>query len=207
MQPLFIILLPLYISTMSFMFWNLMLVLCGRVLTNGYWSGVPLIQETTKITVLYNHLLFSDILRMAGVDYTYGFWQVSENWWVLQIQTGRGIVTQDPGKLKRNKSTTATWCLFTLYLHHLLFGKDHKLYAAHVHTCVLSGEMEFTYHRILWQVVVSASSDGVQLHQILKIGDFSAYPFLFNTSASDRSNLITTIQIIKTKLYSENQIK
>lgn len=50
------------------------------------------------------HLLFSDILCMARVDHTNGFGQVSENRWVLKIQNGRGVVTQDPGELKRDKT-------------------------------------------------------------------------------------------------------
>lgn len=35
-----------------------------------------------------------------------------------------------------------------------------------------------TNHRILGKVVVGAPSNGVQLHQVLKIGDFSVHPFL-----------------------------
>lgn len=40
-------------------------------------------------------------------------------------------------------------------------------------------ETERTYHRILRKVVVGAPSNGVQLHQVLKIRDFSVHPFLF----------------------------
>lgn len=41
------------------------------------------------------------------------------------------------------------------------------------------GETEGTNHRILGKVVVGAPSNGVQLHQVLEIGDFSVHPFLF----------------------------
>lgn len=43
---------------------------------------------------------------------------------------------------------------------------------------------KWTYHGILRQVVVSASSDGVQLHQVLEVGDFSANPFLSSASTT-----------------------
>lgn len=45
-------------------------------------------------------LLFSDVLRVPWIDHTNGFGQVSENCRVVQIQNGRGVVTQHPGELR-----------------------------------------------------------------------------------------------------------
>lgn len=114
---------------------------------------------------VFKPLLFSDILRVAWIDHTDGFGQVSENCRVVQIQNGRGVVTQHPGELRRNGGEVPLRCS--------------------VLTAGSSGESRRTHHWILGKVVVGAASNGVQLHQVLKVGDFSVHPFLVNTSALD----------------------
>lgn len=103
---------------------------------------------------------------MPWIDHTDGFGQVSENCWVVQVQNGRGVVTQHPGELKKEEQRGSVRLQSVL-------------------TTGSFGETNRTYHRILGKVVVGAPGNGVQLHQVIKIGDFSVYPFLLNTSALD----------------------
>jgi len=37
-----------------------------------------------------------------------------------------------------------------------------------------------TYNRILTQIIVRSTSDGVQVHQVLKVADLTLNPFLHN---------------------------
>lgn len=112
-------------------------------------------------------LLFLDVLGVARVDHADGLGQVPENRRVVQVQNRRGVVAQDPGKLRSSGSTKRS---------RLPGSEDDKWH--------FRGPETGTYHGILGQVVVSASSDGVQLHQILKVGDLSANPFLSRHSQS-----------------------
>lgn len=77
----------------------------GRILVVGIWELTAgwsaSLNRRNKVSF---NLLFSNILCMSWIDHTYGFGQVSENWRVFQIQNGRGVVTQDPGELKRNNN-------------------------------------------------------------------------------------------------------
>lgn len=127
---------------------------------------------------------------MAGVHHTNGFGQVSEHWRVLKIQNGRSVVAQDPGELKKKRRIQLQHDAF-LHCQCNIFGNEKIVYM----------KMLCSDHRILRQVVVSASCNCVQLHQVLKVGDFSAYPFLFNTSTSDWFNKMNTILIITAELH------
>lgn len=60
------------------------------------------LQQENILTGSYKSLLFSDILCISWVDHADRFGQVSENQWVIQVESGRGVVTEDPGKLGRN---------------------------------------------------------------------------------------------------------
>lgn len=134
---------------------------------NGSWKRFHFNDNEYKnrFFSVFKPLLFSDILRVAWIDHTDGFGQVSENCRVVQIQNGRGVVTQHPGELRRNGGEVPLRCS--------------------VLTAGSSGESRRTHHWILGKVVVGAASNGVQLHQVLKVGDFSVHPFLANASALD----------------------
>lgn len=101
-----------------------------RILVVGIWEFTAgwSASLNRRNKVLFN-LLFSNILCMSWIDHTYGFGQVSENWRVLQIQNGRGVVTQDPGELKRNnnnkKNTITIWCLLFIFCNEKILKITH----------------------------------------------------------------------------------
>lgn len=75
-------------------------------------------------TLPYKPLLFSNILCMSWIDHSYGFGQVPENWRVLQVQSWRGVVTEDPGELRRNKKNEEKFN-YNMTPPHLYWWRDH----------------------------------------------------------------------------------
>lgn len=60
------------------------------------------LQQENILTGLDKSLLFFYILCISWIDHADRFGQVSEKRWVIQVQNGGGVVTEDPGKLGRN---------------------------------------------------------------------------------------------------------